>query len=343
MPTGSGNNLNSNNLINEADTGSNNTNPEYSLDFLIKLIPDNFDGDRYKIRSFIKQVDGVFELAKPNQKTPLILFIKSKITGKAREQIDIHCNLTSWEEISELLINLYQDKKTIDQLLEELNNTKQEHNENVSQFYQRLEDVSSRILAIIHSSESNTINLKGRLLMINDITLNRFIYHSHPQISQMLRYREFQTINNALTAAIAEEKTLKLTYKGNNNFQKCKICGRSNHTTNNCFKNINRQKNHVVSKSINYSQTSKNQPTKQCNYCKKSGHTINECYKRQYNNTRKQNQQNPTGTNTPSASNTNQRNTQSVNFQQQNFQIRDHPPNPPEIDQVTQDFNNFLI
>lgn len=73
--------------------------------------------------------------------------IKSKITVKAREQLDIHCNLTFWEEISELLIHLYQDKRTMDQLLEELNNTKQEYNENVSQFYQRLEDVSSRILA----------------------------------------------------------------------------------------------------------------------------------------------------------------------------------------------------
>lgn len=36
-----------------------------SLDFLIKLVPDNFDGDRYKLRSFIKQVDSVFELAQP--------------------------------------------------------------------------------------------------------------------------------------------------------------------------------------------------------------------------------------------------------------------------------------
>ncbi|KAK9686978.1 hypothetical protein QE152_g36794 [Popillia japonica] len=197
---------------------------------------------------------------------------------------------------------------------------------------------------LIHSSESNTTNLKGRLLMINDITLNSFIYHSHPQISQMLRYREFQTINNALTAAIAEGKALRLTYKGNNNnLQKCKICGRSNHTTNNCFKNTNRQKNHVVSKSINYSQASKTQPSKQCNYCKKLGHTINECYKRQYNNTRRQNQQNPSGTSTPSASNTNKRNTQTINFQQQNFRIPDHSPNPPEIEQVTQDFNNFLM
>lgn len=46
---------------------SNNT---LSLDFLIKLIPDNFNGDRYKLRSFIKQVDAVFELASDSQINP---------------------------------------------------------------------------------------------------------------------------------------------------------------------------------------------------------------------------------------------------------------------------------
>ena len=116
----------------------------YTLDFLIKLIPDTFDGDRLKIRSFIKQVDAVFELASENQVKALVLFVKSKITGKAREQIDIHCDLTSWEEISDLLLRLYHDKKSIDQLLEELNSTRQYRDENVSTFYQRLADICSR-------------------------------------------------------------------------------------------------------------------------------------------------------------------------------------------------------
>lgn len=96
-----------------------------TLEFLVKLMPENFDGDRYKLRSFIKQVDAVFDLATEEQKIPLILYVKSKIVGKAREQIDIHCDLTTWDEIAELLINLYQDKKSLDQLLEELSQIKQ--------------------------------------------------------------------------------------------------------------------------------------------------------------------------------------------------------------------------
>ncbi|KAK9693244.1 hypothetical protein QE152_g34307 [Popillia japonica] len=133
--------------------------PKLTLDFLVKLIPNNFDGD-----------------------------------------------------------SLYQDKKSIDQLLEELSNIKQQHSETFSQFYQRPEDLSSRILAIVHTideGDEGDKNLKGRLLMIGDMTLNRFIYHTHPNISQMLRYRQFSSINEALTAAIAEEKVLKLVYKPN--------------------------------------------------------------------------------------------------------------------------------
>lgn len=54
------------------------------------------------------------------------------MVGKARGQIDIHCNLTTWKEISDLLLNLYQDKKSLDQLMEELNSIRQIRNESIS-------------------------------------------------------------------------------------------------------------------------------------------------------------------------------------------------------------------
>lgn len=156
----------------------------YELPFLIKLILEKFDGDRYRIRSFVKQIDGVFKLAAETQKPALLLYVKSRISGKAREQIDIHCNLTTWD------LNLYQDKKSLDQLFEELNAIMQRKNENVSQFF-----LSSRILAAVHTSEQDESLLPGSIAMVTKMTLNRIIYHTHPQISQMLRYREFRTIN----------------------------------------------------------------------------------------------------------------------------------------------------
>jgi len=303
---------------------SSSSNERLSLEFLIKLIPNDFDGDRYKLRSFIKQVDSVFELARPDQIKPLTLFVKSKIVGKAREQIDIHCNLTCWDEISALLINLYQDRKSLDQLLEELNSIRQHNSESVSSFYQRLEDLSSRILAIIHSTEENQQTLSGRLNMVNDMTLNRFVYHTHPQISQMLRYREFRSINNALTAAMAEEKALRLQYKQpNKQFNK-------NH---NLSQGTN---NRSHPRSVNYNQLAQ----KECRYCKRIGHTIEVCRKRQYNNAK--NQQNSNSNYQPpiQVSKHQQNNSlkHTVNFQQATADLE--PPN--DIQEIMNQFNNVL-
>lgn len=313
-----------------------------SLDFLSKLIPEKFDGDRYKLRSFIKQVDAVFELAKPDQITPLLLFVKSKIIGKARDQIDIHCNLTTWKDISELLLNLYQDKKSFDQLLEELNNLKQGNNESISQYYQRLEDVSSRVLANVHANETDKDLLKGRLVMVNDMTLNRFIYHTHPHISQMLRYRNFKNINEALSAALAEEKALRINSNQNrprvsnnynNNYKNNFTSFQANsHPRNNFRSNDNHQKS--MSRSVHFNQESKI-PPKQCRYCKKLGHTIDECRKREYFNARKSNNQ---------GNNHTHDNKKNINFQTADFRT-DSPHSGPPIryEEATRDFANLTL
>ena len=132
--------------------------------------------------------------------------------------------------------------------------------------------------------------------MINNITLNRFVYHSLPAISQMLRYREFDNINKAFTAAIAEEKALRLTYKENP--VRCKNCGRTNHTTANCYRNNPNLsiRHHNNFRSVHFNQapfTLSNFPFQprqdsQCRYCKHFGRTIEECRKRQYNNANQQ-------------------------------------------------------
>ena len=210
--------------------------PQLSLEFLIKLLPESFDGDQYKLRSFIKQVDAVFELAQPSQTIPLLLYVKSKITKRVRDQIDVHCNPN--------------------QLLEELSSIRQESHENISQYYQRLEDLNYKVLGAIHNSKYNEETLSG--LVINNITLNRFVYHSHLAISQMLRCREFDNINKAFTAAIAKEKALRLSYKENS--VRCRNCGRTNHTTANCYRNNSNPPTRHYKNLVHFNQAPSNLP-----------------------------------------------------------------------------------
>lgn len=102
--------------------------------------------------------------------------------------------------------------------------------------------------------------------MVKQMTLNGFVFHTQPQISQMLRYRNFDNINKAFTAALTEEKALSL------NESSRQQTGYQHTSTANSVKS--------------------NQPVllnkhEQCRYCKNLGHNINEFRTRQYNNFQK--------------------------------------------------------
>ncbi|XP_071052959.1 uncharacterized protein [Onthophagus taurus] len=136
----------------------------------------------------------------------------------------------------------------------------------------------------IHGSESDPQKLKGRLLMIKDMTLNRFVYHAHPSLSQMLRYREFNSIGDALTAAIAEEKALYIIITSKNQFSVSKQINFAQQNRPEYTPRKNFDSTHTNGSNLNQPHNSN---VKQCRYCKNLGHTIEECRKRQYNNSRK--------------------------------------------------------
>lgn len=261
----------------------------YKLEFLCSLIPDRFDGNRYELGQFLANCNNANELATNEQKTPLFYFILSKISGKAKDQL-AQQTFKNWSELKEKLKILYQDKKHYVQIMEELNNCKQHSNESVSDFFQRLEILNSRALSAAQQHTKNVIDLPGKIQTINELTLNRFIHHSSPNISQMLRWKDLENLNSAYTAALTEERALNINRKF------CKICRKNNHDTSQCtLKNKIPQKPiNTIQNSQSYSVNKSSQfQNKFCNYCKKPGHLINECRKREYNNSRKIKSQNP--------------------------------------------------
>lgn len=249
--------------------------PNFSIEFLCKLIPKEFSGNRYELGQFLANCNNAIALASPNQHTPLLYFILSKISGRAKEQL-AQQQFDNWDELKEKLKILYQDKKHYCQLMEELNNCRQNYSESVSDFFQRLEVLNSRAISAVQQYTSDHRDIPGKIQAINEITLNRFVYHSHPSISQMLRWKDFDSLNSAYTAAIAEERALNIQ-KPKTKF--CKICNRKNHDTSQCRykKPVERNINQVTSE------------LKVCRYCKNTGHLIEECRKRIFNNSRREN------------------------------------------------------
>lgn len=264
-------------------------NTEVPLNFLTTFITESFDGDPKKLRNFITQGDDAFKLAEPHQAYPLLVYVKSRITGKARQEIDTNPKLDTWIEVRELLIAMYGGRK-----LKKLSCTKQAEDDELSQLYQRFEKFKTS--DVNHNAEDNQQTLSRPLPMIKNIAPNRLDNnHTRTAIPQMLRNRELRNINSTVNA---QENASRLNYE---ELMKCRICGLTNHATDNCYKyppnrhirNLNDIRfinaSHVPTTSTNLQ--ARMQPVKQCRYCKKFGHTIQECWTLQSKNLQLQNQQ----------------------------------------------------
>ena len=250
------------------------TSQTLSLEFLCRFIPNEFSGERDQLNSFISACTQAINLSSEENRYPLFRFICSRLTGRASEQICTdECD--NWDELKDKLIEKYQDSVHFSQLVEDLGVCRQKHNESVSDFFYRLERLNSQVLAYLKLNTENKKLLAGRIETFNYITLNRFIHHSHPSISRMLRWKEFNDLNAAHSAAIMEEKALKISKDD----KFCKICKENTHYSNECrFKISDTPKVYTTSLISN---------DKFCRYCKKPGHLLEDCYFRKRNNERR--------------------------------------------------------
>lgn len=310
--------MTSTNPPDQSATSNNSNRLEFEMKFLCDLIPKEFTGNRYELGQFIANCNNADELASTGQKIPLLYFILSRISGHAKEQLAFH-KFNNWSELKERLKILYQDKKHYCQIMEDLNNCKQTYSEDITSYHQRLIKLSSRALSAIQQYSSDPSEIPGKKKAVEEVTLNRFVYHSSLQISQMLRWKDFDNLNSAYSAAVSEERALNMNHPKRR--QACNICGKTNHDTSQCrFKsssgerrrtvntvqipvpNQNRYQNNQYRYSTpNEASRHHSQPrfpsqgnhnlsgqTKFCNYCKNQGHLISECRKKAFNDSRRE-------------------------------------------------------
>lgn len=270
------------------------SNHEFRLEFLCSLIPKSFDGKRSEFHEFITNCENSHLLATERQKHPLLVYIISKLTGAVRTQLHGKTN-ANWHELKAILNQLYVDKNYYVQLMEELNSLRQSSHESVTSFHERIDQLSTRIInSFTFKDKSEEI---GKIETIKELALNRFIYHSTPDISRFLRSQNIEKLSDALSKAVDEERALKMSKSefkpSNQNNKFCNTCRKSGHNTRDCFKNMPYNNTKPSTKSQvfvnqNFSQnrnfTNSNGNQKFCRYCKANGHLIHECRKRGYAN-----------------------------------------------------------
>lgn len=283
----------------------------YDIKFLCSLLTRPFDGNRYFVHEFISQCDTIFNLANEDQEYPMLAYVLSKITGSAKSNLRDQ-KAGSWRELKNLLITYYSDKTHFLILMENLNTIRQQSNETAITFFSRIDKCTMRIIDTIPDEDI------AKIKTIREIALQRFIFHSLPDISRYLRGKTYKTINDALNDALEEEMALKINQQklGNshhrvgNYVRHNKVHNSNFHTQSDSnFQNRNQnpnnynsqiRPNHSNSQARNYASTSNYHTStatgnrSNCAYCKKTGHHISECRKRKYNNERRGNSVNYT-------------------------------------------------
>lgn len=268
---------------------------ELPITFLVRFVKP-FDGSREDLSAFISDCNKAFALASPNQKYVLLDYILTQISGKAKAAC-INRSFKTWDDLKTFLKTMYQDRKHYSQLLCELTNLKQNFNESVSQFVCRVETCLKRTINATQQQNPSETSLEGRLELLNEIALNRFVYFSLPSITNVLRVRELKTLNEAISTAVAEEQVQNM-YQSRNHFKpfnniKLNANNGNIRTNKPQSRNLHVVQNHSHLRANPQPSTSAANDTnspmevKVCKYCKAKGHLISECRKREYNNNRK--------------------------------------------------------
>lgn len=115
--------------------------------------------------------------------------------------------------------------------MEELNTMKQNINESVASYYERLDKLCAKIYSAMPYKTKDELDAK--IETIKELTLTRFVHHSSPEISRFLRSQNLDDISVALTKAIEGKPALRISnaeFKTNRSAIKhCNICKRKGH------------------------------------------------------------------------------------------------------------------
>lgn len=261
------------------------TTESVDLNVLIKFI-GTFDGNREKLNAFLNNCRNSISLANAAQKDIIFKYILSRLEGRAETACSIK-EFAQWSQLEEFLKTQFGERKHYTHLLSDLQECKQKLNESVNQFGLRVETCLAKLLTELNISlpAAKKSELTGRVAAMQDLALHTFINGLHPQLSMLVRCRDPDTLNNALTIAVAEEKILHSINKKYVPFSFSPNQSRPNPSTSfSRGTTLPRSGNEDKPNFMGHSSSSSTNPF--CRYCKTQGHLIENCQKREYNNNR---------------------------------------------------------
>lgn len=186
-------------------------NPNYQM---IRYQADNiplFDGNAKQINRFLKACENLLtnhqDANNPRAAINICLFdtILSKLVGRAADLIASRVELDTWAKIKTALLNTFSDQRSIDCLVQDLISMRPDRNESPQSFGLRLQDTRSLLVSKLNSgTDANEVKLL-KIQQYEDITLKTFINGLNYHMQLVVRLKNPQTLEQAISFALEEE------------------------------------------------------------------------------------------------------------------------------------------
>lgn len=209
----------------------------------IKNLP-TFSGDKRETLAFIQEVEETLELFESSKGEPIyahiIRAVKGKINGEAKAIVIAAGNPTNWDDIKEVLLNSYGDKRDLTSHIQSLFYTTIGKN-SLTEYYNKIK----RIDTAVKSTANSTQEFLGATRQINAfvelISTTRFIDGLDEKLSMIIRSHKPKSLEEAFSYATqySNASHRQKIYQKPNDFRKYPLPDKNSQPQPSTSKNFN--------------------------------------------------------------------------------------------------------
>ena len=254
------------------------------------MIPEINGTSRERVREFLNASSYAMKNIHPSDEFILLdAILCTKFKGKA--MMDFHTrDIENYDQLKRELENEYLGKRSTAHLQLEFNSLKQKSNETAQEFGRRVDNLAMELYESMEEGKNHTIEQQRAILeSIKEQALYNYQIGLHEEIKLLVRAQRYNTLQEAIAGASAEEKVKGASTRLNGNRRdmpnaqrnnraptiRCGKCGKIGHDGRDCRSSRYANRFELPRPE---GRPRVNTAVQQCSYCKKTGHSRNDCW-----------------------------------------------------------------